>query len=75
MRGHVGTMNASIVRAVTRRLDIGAEVVSAVSGNNSLQRAQLQVLVGGNYGVDEGLTLDVGVIAGHFVASPRVGLR
>ena len=74
-RGHVGTMNASIVRSLTRRFDIGAEVAAAVSGNSSLQRAQLQVLFGGNYTIHEGLTLDIGILGGHFVASPRVGFQ
>ena len=74
-RGHVATIGASIVRTFTRTLDVGMEVTGAVAPNTNLQRAQLQFLVGGNYSVHEGLTLDIGVLAGHYVASPRIGLQ
>jgi len=74
-RGHVATMNASVIRAFTRRLDLGAEVAAAVTRNTTLQRAQLQFMVGGNYGIREGLTLDLGILGGYFVASPRFGLQ
>ena len=74
-RGHVATIGASIVRTFTRTLDVGMEVTGAVAPNTNLQRGQLQFLVGGNYSVHEGLTLDIGVLAGHYVASPRIGLQ
>ena len=40
-----------------------------------LQCGQLQFLVGGNYAIHEGFTLDIGVIGGRFAASPRFGLQ
>ena len=73
--GHVATMGASIVRTLTRRFDLGTEVTAAIAPNPDLQRAQLQFLIGGNYAITEGLTLDIGVIGGHYVASPRIGLQ
>jgi hypothetical protein len=74
-RGHVGTFGASMVRTLTRRFDLGAEVTAAVSHNDDLQRAQVQFMLGGNYELREGLTLDIGILGGHFVASPRIGLQ
>jgi len=74
-RGHVATLNASLVRTITRRFDLGAEVSSAIAPNTDLQRAQLQFMVGGNYAIHERFTLDIGVLGGRFVASPRIGLQ
>jgi hypothetical protein len=74
-RGHVATLNASLVRTITRRLDLGAEVASAIAPNSDLQRAQLQFMVGGNYVIHDGFTLDIGILGGRYVASPRLGLQ
>jgi hypothetical protein len=74
-RGHVATFGGSLVRTVTDVLTVGAEVTAAATSNTDLGRAQLQALFGGNYSIHEGLTLDVGLIVGHFTASPRVGLQ
>ena len=60
---------------ITRRFDLGTEVTAAVTRNNEVQRAQLQWMVGGNYEVHEGVTLDIGILGGHFVASPRFALQ
>ena len=74
-RGHVATMNASIIRTITGRLDLGAEVVSAISPNTTVQREQLQFMVGGNYAIGNRVMLDFGVLGGYFVATPRIGLQ
>jgi len=74
-RGHIATTGASVVRMITRRFDLGTEVTAAVTRNNEVQRAQLQWMVGGNYEVHEGVTLDIGILGGHFVASPRFALQ
>ena len=74
-RGHVATTGASITRMLTRRLNVGAEATAAVAPNSDLQRAQLQFLAGGNYELREGLTLDIGILGGHYIASPRFGLQ
>ena len=74
-RGHVATMGASLVRTFTKRLDLGLDVTAAAASNADVQRGQLQFLVGGNYALREGLTLDIGVVRGRFIASPRYGLQ
>ena len=48
---------------------------AAVTRNADLNRAQFQVLAGGNVAVHEGLTIDAGMIVGHSAASPRLGLQ
>lgn len=74
-RGKVFTGGASIVKQYTKRLDLGAEVTGAVTSNFLLSHGQLQTLVGGNYAVRKKMTLDFGLVAGRFAASPRVGAQ
>jgi hypothetical protein len=50
-------------------------VAAAVTNVIATDRAQLQTMIGGNYALREGLTLDLGVIIGHFAASPRTGIQ
>ena len=74
-RRHVATTGGSITRMLTRRLNVGAEATAAVAKNSDLQRAQLQFLAGGNYELRNGLKLDIGILGGHYIASPRFGLQ
>ena len=74
-RGVVYTGGASLVRKFTPRLDLGAEVTGAYARNLDLSKGQLQAQAGGNYLLREGLTLDFGVVAGRFAASPRLGAQ
>lgn len=74
-RGTVFTGGVSVVRNVTSRLDLGAELVGAVTRNLDLGKGQLQGQFGGNYRVRKNMTIDFGVIAGKYVASPRVGFQ
>ena len=74
-RGVVYTGGASLVRKFTPRLDLGAEVTGAYARNLDLSKGQLQTQAGGNYLLREGLTLDFGVIAGRYAASPRLGAQ
>ena len=74
-RGRVFTGGGSIVKQFSRRLDLGAELTGAVTSNFQLSRGQLQALVGGNYELRKGLTLDFGLVGGHFNASPRAGAQ
>jgi hypothetical protein len=74
-RGHVATMSGSAARQMTRPLTLGVEVAAAVTNAIATDRAQLQAMIGGNYALREGLTLDLGVIIGHFAASPRTGIQ
>ena len=59
----------------TPRLDLGAEVTGAFTGNFDSGQRQLQAQVGGNCRLRDGLSLDFGVVAGRFAASPRLGAQ
>jgi hypothetical protein len=74
-RGHVATMGGSLVRKVSEAVTLGADVTAAATRNAALEREQFQVLLGGNYALSQGLTIDAGVIAGHYTASPRFGIQ
>ena len=74
-RGRVFTGGASLVKQYTKKLDFGAEVTGALTGNFQLSRGQLQTLVGGNYAVRKNLTFDFGLTAGRYSASPRLGAQ
>jgi hypothetical protein len=73
-RGHVATMGGSVVRKVSEAATLGVDVTAAVTRNAALERAQFQVMLGGNYALAPGFSIDAGVIAGHYTASPRFGL-
>jgi hypothetical protein len=74
-RGQVFTGNGSLVRNFTPRLRLGAEVFGGVTSNFNLSRGQLEGQLGGGYTVTNNLELTFGVLAGKFVASPRVGVQ
>ena len=74
-RGHVVTVGASVTREVTDKVKLGGEITAAATTNFDLDRGQFQVLLGGNIEVRTNLSLDVGIIAGHFAASPRYGIQ
>ena len=74
-RGTVFVGGASLVKQVTPKLDLGAEVTGAVTRTLKLSNGQLQTLLGGNYALTEKMTFDFGILAGKFAASPRAGLQ
>ena len=74
-RGRVFTGGASLVRQFSARLALGAELTGALARNSDLSRKLLQGQVGGNYTLNERMTLDFGVLAGRYAASPRVGAQ
>jgi len=74
-RGKVFVGGASLVKQITPRLDLGAEITGAVTSSLKLNRGQLQTLIGGNYAVTKKMTFDFGILAGKFAASPRVGVQ
>jgi hypothetical protein len=74
-RGHVATMGGSLVRAMNKTVTLGVDVTAAVAPDETLARAQFEVLVGGNYALGERFTVNAGVIAGRYAASPRWGLQ
>jgi hypothetical protein len=50
-------------------------LTAAATRNDALERAQLQLMLGGNYELRRDFSLGAGVIAGHFTASPRFGVQ
>ena len=74
-RGTVFTGGGSLVRQFTPKLDLGVEITGAETRNFDLAKGQLQMLVGGNYNLRKNMTFDFGVVAGKYVASPRVGVQ
>lgn len=74
-RGNVVVGGASLVKQITPKLDLGAELTGAITKNLELSKGQLQTLIGGNYALTKKMTFDFGVVGGKFVASPRVGVQ
>jgi hypothetical protein len=74
-RGRVYTGGVSVVRKFRDNLQLGAEVTGAMTNNFQLSAGQLQAQVGGNYTVTKRVSLDFGVIAGRYPASPRLGAQ
>jgi len=74
-RGQVFTANGSLVRNFTPRLQLGAELFGGVTNNFNLSRGQLEGQIGGGYAATPNFEITFGVVAGKFVASPRVGVQ
>jgi hypothetical protein len=74
-RGTVYTGSTSVVREFTPKLQLGAEMSGALARNANLGKGQLRWQVGGNHTLRENLTLDFGLVAGRYSASPRVGAQ
>jgi hypothetical protein len=74
-RGKAFVGGVSLVKQITTRLDLGAEVRGAVTTSLKLSKGQLQTLIGGNYALTKKMSFDFGLIGGKFAASPRVGAQ
>ncbi len=74
-RGTVFTGAGSFVKQFSPKLDLGVELTGALTSNFSLGKGQLQGLIGGNYAVNKNLTIDFGLVAGKYAASPRAGAQ
>ncbi|MFN2531956.1 MAG: transporter [Pyrinomonadaceae bacterium] len=74
-RGTVFTGGGSLVKQITPKLDLGVELVGAITRNFDLGRGQLQTLMGGNYSLSDRAMFDFGIVAGKYAASPRVGFQ
>jgi hypothetical protein len=72
--GHIATMGGSLVRTMTDKLQLGAEITAAAT-HGDLNRGQLQFVAGASYELRKGFSLDAGFIVGHFAASPREGIQ
>jgi hypothetical protein len=73
VKGKVFTGSASMVRKINDKLQLGGEISGAVTANFLLSKGQLQTQLGGNYQATKRVSLDFGLIAGRFAASPRLG--
>lgn len=72
-RGHVYTGGLSVLHEVTARLTLGGEIYGGLTTNGDLGKSQLQAMVGGQFGLRNGLTFDFGLLGGKYIASPRIG--
>jgi hypothetical protein len=71
-RGYVFMTGGSLAKKFTPKLNLGAELVGAMTRSSG--GGQLQTLVGGNYQVSPRLSLDFGIVAGKN-NSPRAGIQ
>jgi len=75
-KGLVYIGSGSITKDVHPRLLLGAEINgSAARQGTVLGKALMQTQVGGKFTVQEGLTIDFGVMAGWFSGAPKTGLQ
>lgn len=72
-RGQVYTGGLSLLHDVSSRLTLGAEVYGGISDGAGSDRSQLQVLLGGQYAIRNGVSVSFGALGGRFGATPRVG--
>jgi Putative MetA-pathway of phenol degradation len=72
-RGHVYTAGFSLLHDVGDRLTLGGEIDGGISDDRSLDRDQLQGMLGGWYSIRSGITLNFGLLLGKYTASPRIG--
>jgi hypothetical protein len=74
-RGHVVTGGFSVLHDFTRRLTLGGELYGGFTDNGDLGRTQLQAMLGGQYTLRDGATINFGVLGGKYEASPRIGAQ
>ncbi len=72
-RGRVYTGGLSVLCDVTSRMTLGAEVYGGIADSVGLDRTQLQTMLGAQYALRDGLSIYIGLLAGTFTASPRLG--
>jgi Putative MetA-pathway of phenol degradation len=75
VRGHVFAGGMSLLHDFTPRLTLGAELYGGIASTGDLGRSQFQLMLGGIYGIRNGLALSFGVLGGRFVASPLMGAQ
>jgi hypothetical protein len=72
-RGRVYTGGLSLLRDLSAKWTLGAEVYGGFTNNLDLGKSQLQILGGGKYAIRDGLSFDFGLLGGKYAASPRIG--
>jgi hypothetical protein len=74
-RGTVFTGGGSFVKRFNPKLQLGLELAGALETDLQLGKGQLQTMFGGNYQFRKKASLDFGIIAGKYAASPRIGIQ
>jgi hypothetical protein len=74
-RGRVYTGGLSVLHDFTSRLTLGIEVYGGYDPTGNFGRSQLQLMLGTQYQLRNGLAVDLGVLGGKYVGSPRVGAQ
>jgi Putative MetA-pathway of phenol degradation len=74
-RGRVFTGGGSLVKEFTPKLQLGAELIGAVTKTIDLAKGQLQATLGGNYQWRDNVGFSFAVLSGKYAASPRVGMK
>jgi hypothetical protein len=72
-RGQVLTGGISVLHDFNPKLTLGAEIYGGISDNDGLDRDQLQAMLGAQYAIRDNVTICLGLIAGTYSASPRLG--
>jgi hypothetical protein len=72
-RGQVFTGGISVLHDFTPKLTLGGEIYGGISDKDGLDRTQLQTMLGAQYAIRDNLTICLGLIAGTYAASPRLG--
>ncbi len=74
-RGRVYTGGLSVLHDFTSRLTLGIEVYGGYDPTGNFGRSQLQLMLGTQYQLRNGLAVDLGVLGGKYVGSPRAGAQ
>jgi hypothetical protein len=72
-RGQVYIGGLSVLHDLGPKLTVGGELFGGMSDSRGLDRTQLQVLLGGQYAIHDGVSLCLGFTTGMYTASPRIG--
>lgn len=72
-RGKIVTSGVMVTHDVTDDLKLGAEINGALTTTDKTAH-QVHVVVGANYKLRKALSLDTGVIVGHYARTPRFGV-
>jgi hypothetical protein len=72
-RGRVYFGGLSALHDLSPRLTVGGEIFGGISDTSGLDRTQLQAMLGAQYAIRDGTTLCLGLVAGTYAGSPRLG--
>jgi hypothetical protein len=72
-RGRVFFGGLSALHDLSPRLTVGGEIFGGIADTSGLDRTQLQAMLGAQYAIREGTSLCLGLVAGTYTGSPRLG--